>query len=52
MDPNKKITIELKAVDLDKVLVGLSKLPFEIVFELIPYLRNQGLSQIDDKVPE
>lgn len=46
MDHNKEVTLKLKAIDLDKVLIGLSKLPFEVVFELIQELRRQGLEQL------
>lgn len=46
MDQNKELNIKIKAVDVDKLLVALSKLPFEVVFELIPNIREQALAQL------
>lgn len=50
MDQNTELTLKLKAIDLDKVLVGLSKLPYEVVFELLADLRNQGIAQLNPPV--
>ena len=43
---DKEVTLTMKAIEVDKVLVGLSKLPYEVVFELITSLREQALAQL------
>ena len=42
----KEVTLKMKAMDVDKVLIALSKLPYEVVFELIPNLRTQAMEQL------
>ena len=42
----KEVTLKMKAIDVDKVLIALSKLPYEVVFELIPDLHKQALEQL------
>jgi len=42
---NEKITLELAVAEVNTVLVGLTKLPFENVVDLITNIRNQALPQ-------